>query len=713
MDGGPSLTPDLVEMRRHIDALMVPYESGRFEIVGFPASRGGAITPRHFNWNEPDAMVQHALALNKRDGVGVYVGAGRRNDRAPAHGRAAFREGHIADTFWLWLDFDESGTYSAALEQFEAAQLPPTIRVVTGTIPFKRGQLWFRLRQEVSGDQARQLMDGLIKATDADSSPKNPCRVMRLAGSLNWPKKHKGGRVLEPVTIEHLDAETEGYFPIDFERIDSSETNTSEPGSDVSEAEQSQRTRDGATCHPLPDLRFGTPDKISLDEALGALRSIPNNLDRNQWVGIAAALKLEFGEAAKSAFLAWSATWIGGQSNPDEDMRVWETLTPAGDATLATLVWHARQNGWSRQTAGTRGSTTEATVSLSDQSAKSKPLTLLWFEDDAQAYVEDAWAIEGLLPLRGLGVIYGAPGSGKTFVALDLALHVASGKPTWRNLQLQSGAVIYHSLEGGRPFSNRLVAWQIHNEMTAPSFCRSPDSLNLCSTEADVARIVAAGKLVRTKTGQPVRLVVVDTLNRAMAGGNENDVADMGALIRNCDAICRALDTFVLIVHHSGKDVSKGSRGHSSLLGAVDTELSLSDSVLTVSKQRDGEDGLKFGITLETVAVGHTPKGKGVVSCVAVESEVRRDAGLKESQRQTLEAIREFAFDHGKPNPAGTGWPEPGTLKVVGLSPLIEHLAGKQSADVGSERRKQARKKVATLIERRVLQQNEEFVWIV
>jgi hypothetical protein len=74
----------------------------------------------------------------------------------------------------------------------------------------------------------------------------------------------------------------------------------------------------------------------------------------------------------------------------------------------------------------------------------------------------------------------------------------------------------------------------------------------------------------------PIRLVVVDTLSRAMAGGNENAPDDMSAFIRNIDRIRQETGAHVLIVHHCGKDAAKGARGHSCLRAATDTKIELS-----------------------------------------------------------------------------------------------------------------------------------------
>jgi RecA-family ATPase len=245
--------------------------------------------------------------------------------------------------------------------------------------------------------------------------------------------------------------------------------------------------------------------------------------------------------------------------------------------------------------------------------APKPPLQMLAFKDDAVPFLEDAWLVEDVLPEEGLGVIFGAPGSRKTFTAIDLALHIAGGYDHWRGKRVERRICMYLSLEGGRRFSNRLAAWRQFHGLDAPLFYRCAEKLDLRSHEDDAERVIVAGKAFVEQTGERMGMVVVDTLNRAMPGGNENAVEDMGAFVALCDAIARELQCFVLIVHHSGKDTAKGSRGHSSLLGAIDTEICVADGEMTVTKQRDGDtNGLQFAVGLEMVELGTTPTGKPV-----------------------------------------------------------------------------------------------------
>jgi AAA domain len=348
------------------------------------------------------------------------------------------------------------------------------------------------------------------------------------------------------------------------------------------------------------------------------------------------------------------------------------------------------------------------------------PLQLLAFAEDAVPWLEDAWLIEDVLPEEGLAVIFGAPGSRKTFTAIDLALHIAAGCAQWREKRVERRLCMYLSLEGGRMFKNRLAAWRKHHDRGAPLFYRCAEKLDLRSSDADAERVIAAGKALMVSTGERVGLVVVDTLNRAMAGGNENAPEDMGDFVALCDAIARELRCLVLIVHHSGKNAAMGMRGHSSLLGAIDTEISLGKGVMTVTKQKEGRSGLEFPVELAIVELGTTPTGKMVTSCVAVEGGGGGDLekavtgrGLSgRAQQQALEALQQLVDEHGRPNPGGAGWPEPGRVRIVERAAFMDFLTGKMTNDSQRDRRRSAKSALDGLIDKGLVQTNADCLWV-
>jgi len=232
------------------------------------------------------------------------------------------------------------------------------------------------------------------------------------------------------------------------------------------------------------------------------------------------------------------------------------------------------------------------------------------------------WIIKGVLPHADLGVLYGASGSGKSFVALDMAYAIARGVQ-WRERRVKQGRVLYIAAEGGGGVAMRLKAYRQFNEIydsspigimhAAPNFMSSEDI-------TDVVRAI-------TKA-EGIDVIIVDTFAQVTPGANENGGEDMGVALRNARVIREATGAMVLLVHHSGKDASRGARGWSGIRAAADVEMEVArieDShvrVLRVSKQKDGDDTFEWGFTLETVMLGEDSDGDPITSLVVVPSEV-------------------------------------------------------------------------------------------
>lgn len=254
-------------------------------------------------------------------------------------------------------------------------------------------------------------------------------------------------------------------------------------------------------------------------------------------------------------------------------------------------------------------------------------LPLVYFEDVEPALTGEDF-LEGVLIRAAMSVFYGPSNCGKTFFACDLALHVAYGKP-WNGREVTQGAVIYCAMEGAHGIRNRVTAWARHYGLEgAPiPFAIIPVALNLQDPEADTSRLIEAIETAAAKMGCPVALVVMDTLSRAMAGGNENSPEDMGALVMNSDRIRQATGAHVAWIHHSGKDQAQGARGHSLLRAATDTEIEISrldsnsPSTARVTKQRELEIDGVWTFSLERVELGINHRGKPVTSCIVTPAE--------------------------------------------------------------------------------------------
>lgn len=227
--------------------------------------------------------------------------------------------------------------------------------------------------------------------------------------------------------------------------------------------------------------------------------------------------------------------------------------------------------------------------------------------------------VKGMLPAGGFAVAYGAPNSGKSFVALDLAMSVARGVP-WLGLRTERRAVAYLNADGGPNIANRVAAYRLHYGLEGDDmpFGLVSTHVDLCGANTDAEAIAAEACAFARATGLSVGLVVIDTLAQSLGGGDENSGQDVGKFIRRCNAIRSATGAAILVIHHSGKAVDRGARGHSALLGACDTEWAVADRAITTTKQRDLPKGPPIGFDLVSVTLGTDADGDPVTSCIVV-----------------------------------------------------------------------------------------------
>jgi len=272
-----------------------------------------------------------------------------------------------------------------------------------------------------------------------------------------------------------------------------------------------------------------------------------------------------------------------------------------------------------------------------DQAPKPLPFTKTC---NIEVASDDGDFVEGLLIGGALSVVFGKPEAGKTFWALDLAMHVASGV-RWNDREVDRGGVLYLALEGGTGIDKRICAWNQHHQTGGveipAAVVKAP--LNLWSSEGQYEDVIATAKQMLLDMGLAVRLIVVDTLARALAGGNESASEDMGGLIAVADAIRAETGAHIMFIHHPGKDSSRGARGWSGLLGAVDTEIEVisddSGRRAVVTKQKDLQGGDVFPFRLEPVKLGTNRRGKPITSCVVMTAAPESAAAKNPARRLT------------------------------------------------------------------------------
>lgn len=249
-----------------------------------------------------------------------------------------------------------------------------------------------------------------------------------------------------------------------------------------------------------------------------------------------------------------------------------------------------------------------------------------------------AWRVKNLLPAQGVAAIYGPPASGKSFLVLDMAAAIASGRD-WFGHKTAAAPVFYINLEGSGALKNRIAAWEHERERAFPdgvTFCLG--AFNLLENMDSLVAAIPSGCVV-----------VVDTLAASAPGFDENSGADMSRAIEALSRVAREKNGLALVVHHSGKDAARGLRGHSSLLGALDAAICVDRSGAssvrrwTAAKVKDAEDGIGAAFSLHRVELGTDADGDMVSSCIVrrVEGEQRETARLSRSLQYGLDSLKE------------------------------------------------------------------------
>lgn len=341
---------------------------------------------------------------------------------------------------------------------------------------------------------------------------------------------------------------------------------------------------------------------------------------------------------------------------------------------------------------------------------------LHWFRDvtpmlDAQDFVQ------GLLVSGSIITVYGAWGSGKTFWVTTLALHVAAGFP-FAGRRVDQGGVVYCLMESGVGFQNRVALWRDEHglgDYDLP-FVAVTEHLNMLDPEANLDLFISACKAAAARMRVPLRLIVIDTLARALSGGNESAPEHMGALVMNADRLRRETGAAVLFVHHSGKDQARGARGHSSLSAAVDTEIEISASdgehCATVLKQRDLDKGTAFGFTLRAVEMGRNPHGEPVTSCLVefAGTASRPSAALQGHQKRAYEVLCDLIARVGQTGFSGA---PPGIPSVPDTWWRQNFLERAMPGDKPDTKSKAFRRASKELVENHRVGMNSCRVWIV
>lgn len=245
-----------------------------------------------------------------------------------------------------------------------------------------------------------------------------------------------------------------------------------------------------------------------------------------------------------------------------------------------------------------------APPSLDDSSSESSPSRRIQLTRADQIEIRPPeWFLYGIIERDSFAQIFGDPGCGKSFLAIDWSCRIATGTP-WRNSPVKPGPVVYIAGEGQRGFGRRIRAWQLHNNV---SLAEKPLYLSPAVAMPDPADLLALTTAIDTgivSLGSKPVLIVLDTLARNYGDGDENATKDMSRFVAACDKIRNRYDSTVLVVHHTGHAEKSRARGALALKAALDAEYRLTKSerlLLTATKMKDAEMPEPLGMELVSV----------------------------------------------------------------------------------------------------------------
>lgn len=333
-------------------------------------------------------------------------------------------------------------------------------------------------------------------------------------------------------------------------------------------------------------------------------------------------------------------------------------------------------------------------------------------DDDLCKLPPMQWRIKRILPKEGLAAIFGASGSGKSFLVIDMLQSLAVGGE-WFNYKSKPCNVLYCALEGEGGIAGRVSAYRIRHGATAANISYLVQSFSLLDSGdiKDLAHAIKANE-------QGAEVVILDTLNRAAPGADENDSKSMGQIIAASKELQKLVGGLVVLVHHTGKDASKGLRGHSSLHAALDAAIEVRRDgdrrEWLIAKSKDGQDGASHPFELQVVELGLDEDNEQITSCVVhplTEVNFRKSLPPKSgNQRIVWDALGEIFRKAGTIRPEGAPDSLPQGRPSITLESAIDETRIKLVCDP-KRQTERVQAAIRGLIDRDLLCHEYGFLW--
>jgi len=564
-----------------------------------------------------------------RAGYGIYYAV---NAVAGAKRRAS----EVQELRAIWADFDSK--LFASGEDCEKAvrrcisTLEP--HIIVESSPGNYHVYWLVNSTDI--ERAKRIMQSIAQNFGSDSAVANVGGILRLPGFLHT----KGEPVLTRMTIS--ESVTSPYSIDDLAGA-------------FGEAEKRPTAEVLSIFDHIPDHVRRDPEEVKManaallggieslvtkpEEIRGILSYLNPDMPNDQWVRVIWAIKAQtmgadyglnlVNQWSRGDFIRAGLRHSADKYEDESDVEgVWNrgrSTAQDGDVTLGTVVKWARENGYAGSLSASIGAVatilTAAAIKpveseFGASTGPSKRRSIFITGDELLAApARIKWLVAGILPAGSVAMLFGESGAGKSFLALDLALSVATGQ-SWHSQRVKAGPVWYLAGEGFNGLRLRVRAWRkVHGgdlgRFRVTTGAIPFDSEGAAQLSQEIAEAQAAQDLPR--------LVVVDTLARHLVG-DENSQKDAAQFVRLCGEIAAATGAAILVVHHSGHIAKERARGSSALRAAVDVEMALAGHPggfdLRFTKVKDGKTPPVMAFTLKEVEVGEGEYGEPVTSAV-------------------------------------------------------------------------------------------------
>ncbi|MFC4726323.1 AAA family ATPase [Glycocaulis abyssi] len=457
----------------------------------------------------------------------------------------------------------------------------------------------------------------LIAKFNGDKAASNVDRIMRIPGTVNWKRDRRMAKTL---------FRQDGFRPA----LDALQAHFAPPATPAPET----------PARPSEGLSVGDSEvlaRLMADPALAAL-----------WNG---DLSGHGGDHSAADQALCNALAPRTNFNPAQVERIW-LASPLGQREKTQSRQDYRERTINKAMDSRRDfalvDSSKLTAEIAAKVEGNQPRFKLYTPDELKLLPPMQWRVKGVFPKQGFGIIYGPSGSGKSFLAFDMICAIAEGEP-WFGHRTKPAPVLYVGLEGEAGVSQRVLAWEQAHGRPVPTgmrFLLQPFRL------AHAEDVAALGSVC----GYSEPVIIIDTLSPASPGLDENSSKDMGAVIEGANALQRLTGGLVVLIAHTGKDFTKGIRGHSSLFAALDGAILVSGNgtrrTWKVDKAKDAEAGQEFGFVLKVCTVGRDEDGEGITSLVVEPDEVAvstpQQRPLSPNQKLALSTFHTAAGECGQ-----------------------------------------------------------------